>query len=86
MRAAVARGWLVAGLVLAISLLVGSMAAVATHVGPRSAREGPPRWHSAPMWSHDGPGRPGMMDGDGWSTRRDAPRDRLGHMRGREGS
>jgi len=84
------RGWLIAALVAAVALLLGSFVAVVAltgRAGPGSARldRMGPGDGTHQFW-RDGDRGPGMM-GDGDRTERPGPRlDRRDHMRGWENS
>ncbi|HEY3438881.1 MAG TPA: hypothetical protein VGK35_14445 [Actinotalea sp.] len=99
MTATVRRGWLVAALVVALILLLGSVALVATNQAQRLDREASSRSEIVPRWGPGEPGRPGMMGRDDRNRgpgmmgrddrstgRADGSRDCLDIMRGQEGS
>lgn len=90
MTTTVHRGWLVAALVLAVGLLVASVAMVATHAGQAFPGDAS-RWGTTQSRVADRPG-PGMWGGTGmmggarWSDdRADRREDCLDLMRGRDG-
>lgn len=92
MSATASRGWLVTGLVLALTLLLASVAMVATAAGHWAPADAGQRWGTSQTWPdhRGGPrmmdGGPRMMDEDDWpGGRAGVPDDCLDLMRGREG-
>ncbi|HWS58950.1 MAG TPA: hypothetical protein VN257_10450 [Actinotalea sp.] len=75
MTPAANRGWLIAALVLAVALLVGSIAVAVAHGGPWGSAQDGPRWGSGQMWRGDDRGGRGMMEGPGWSEGRSEARE-----------